>query len=61
MQTEDLVSILATRVDAVDPRAAVRRYAGAVGAGVIVAAVLLAALLGVNANLARALAVPWSG
>jgi hypothetical protein len=58
MRTEDLVSILATRVEAVDPRAAVRRYAGAVGAGVLVAVILMAALLGINANLARAAAVP---
>ena len=53
MKTEDLVTMLATGVGAVEPRAAVRRYAGAVGAGALVAAVLMAALLGVNANLAR--------
>jgi hypothetical protein len=58
MQTEDLVAILATRVNAVDPRAAVRRYAGAVVAGVLVAAGLMAALLGINAKLAWTLAVP---
>jgi hypothetical protein len=58
MQTADLISILATRVDAVTPRAAVRRYAGAVVAGVLVATGLMAALLGVNANLARTVALP---
>lgn len=58
MKTEDLVTMLATGADAVDPRAAVRRYAGAVGAGVIVAAVLMAVLLGVNTNLVRDAAVP---
>jgi hypothetical protein len=51
VKTDDLVTMLATGVEAVDPRAAVRRYASAVGAGVIVAAVLMAALLGVNPNL----------
>ena len=35
MKTEDFVTMLATGVEAVDPRAAVRRYAGAVGAGVL--------------------------
>jgi hypothetical protein len=58
MKTEDLVTMLATGVDAVDPRAAVRSYVGAVGSGVIAAAVLMAALLGVNANLPRAMWVP---
>jgi hypothetical protein len=58
MKTEDLVTMLATGADAVDPRAAVRRYAGAVGAGVIVAVVLMAALLGVNTNLVRNASVP---
>jgi hypothetical protein len=50
--------MLATGVEAVDPRAAVRRYASAVGAGVIVAAVLMAALLGVNPNLPSDTLVP---
>jgi hypothetical protein len=53
MKTEDLVTMLATGVDAVDPRAAVRRFAGAVGVGVLGAAVLMVAVLGVNAHLAR--------
>jgi hypothetical protein len=58
MKTDDLVTMLATGVDAVEPRAAVRRYAGAVGAGMIMAAGLMAALLGINANLVRDAAVP---
>jgi hypothetical protein len=58
MKTEALVTILATGADAVDPRAAVRRYVGAVGASVIVAAVLMATLLGVNANLGRDASAP---
>jgi hypothetical protein len=58
MKTDDLVTMLVTGVDAVDPRAAVRCYVGAVGAGVIAAALLMVALLGVNAHLARAASVP---
>ena len=41
MKTEDLITMLATGAETVDPQAAVRRYAGAVGAGLLVAAVLL--------------------
>jgi hypothetical protein len=58
MKTEDLVTMLATGVDAVDLRAAVRRYAGAVGAGLLAAAVLMATLLGVNPHLWRDAAMP---
>jgi hypothetical protein len=58
MKTEDLVTMLATGVDAVDPRAAVRRYAMAVGAGVLAATVLMAGLLGVNPYLLRDASVP---
>jgi hypothetical protein len=58
MKTEDLVTMLATGVEPVNPRAARLRYAGAVGAGVLGAAVLMAALLGVNVPLARDAAVP---
>jgi hypothetical protein len=58
MKTEDLVTMLATGAEAVEPRAAVCRYAGAVGAGVIIAAMLMAALLGVNTNLVRSASVP---
>jgi hypothetical protein len=58
MKTDDLVTMLATGVDAVDPRAAVRRYAGAVGAGVMAAAGLMAVLLGVNPHLLQDVSVP---
>lgn len=58
MKTEDLVMMLATGVEPVNPRAARLRYAGAVGAGVLVAAVLMATLLGVNAQLAQDASVP---
>ena len=47
MKTEDLVTMLATGADAVTPWAAVRRYAGAVGAGVLLAAGLMARQMGV--------------
>ena len=58
MKTEDLVTMLATGVEPVNPRAARLRYAGAVGAGVIGSVVLMTALLGVNAQFARDAAVP---
>jgi hypothetical protein len=58
MKTEDLVTMLATGAGAVEPWAVVHHYAGAVGAGVIVAMGMMATLLGVNANLVRDAAVP---
>jgi hypothetical protein len=58
MKTEDLVTMLATGAGAVEPRAVVRHYAGAVGAGVIVAMGMMATLLGVNTHLVRDAAVP---
>jgi hypothetical protein len=58
MTTDDLVTMLATGVDAVDPRAAVRRYAGAVGVGVMAAAALMAVLLGVNPHLLQDVSSP---
>jgi hypothetical protein len=58
MKTDDWVTMLATGVEAVDPGAAVRRYAMAVGAGVLAATVLMAGLLGVNPYLLRDAAVP---
>ncbi len=58
MKTDELVTLLATGVEAVDPRAPVRRCAAAVAAGVLVAAVLMAAWLGVRASLVQDVAVP---
>jgi len=58
MKTDQLVTLLATGVEPVDPRAPVRRCAAAVAAGVLVAAVLMAAWLGVRASLVQDVAVP---
>ncbi len=58
MKTDDLVSLLATGAEAVDPRAGVRRCAVAVGAGVLVAAAMMATWLGVRGSLAQDVAVP---
>jgi hypothetical protein len=58
MKTEALVTLLATGAGAVDPRAPVRRCAVAVGAGLLVAAMMMAAWLGVRASLVRDLAEP---
>lgn len=51
MNTDELAKLLATGVEAVDPRAPVRRCALAVGVGALVAAVLMAAWLGVRRDL----------
>ncbi len=58
MNTDQLVTLLATGAEAVDPRASVRRCAAAVAAGVLVAAIIMAAWLGVRASLVQDLAVP---
>jgi len=58
MRTDELVTLLATGADAVDPRAPVRRAALAVGTGVLVAAIVMAAWLGVRRSLVQDLAVP---
>ncbi len=58
MKTDQLVTLLATGVEPVDPRAAVRRCAAAVASGVLVAAVLMAAWLGVRASLVQDVAAP---
>ncbi len=52
MKTEDLISLLASRVEAVDPRRPMRRLLTSWAAGVLVSVVLMAALLRVNAGLA---------
>jgi hypothetical protein len=58
MRTDELVRVLASGVEPVDPRAPVRRSVLAVGAGVLAAAVLMATWLGVRASLAQDLGVP---
>jgi hypothetical protein len=58
MKTEELVRLLATGVEAVDPRASVRRYAAAVAVGVVVAAVMMATWLGMRASLLHDATIP---
>jgi len=58
MKTDELVTLLATGAEAVDPRAPVRRCAVAVAAGALVAAVIMVAWLGVRGSLAQDVAVP---
>ncbi|MBI4293593.1 MAG: DUF1109 domain-containing protein [Betaproteobacteria bacterium] len=58
MRTDDLVALLAAGVEPVDPHAAVRRYASALGLGTCVAILLMATLLGVRADLADTLRLP---
>lgn len=58
MKTDELVKILATGVDAVDPAAPARRLATALGLGVLGAATLMVALLGVRHDLGHALTLP---
>lgn len=58
MKTDDLVSLLATGVEPVERHAVGRRYAIAVGVGIVAAAVLLLSLLGVRPDLAEAARLP---
>jgi hypothetical protein len=58
MKTDDLVALLANRVDAVDSRIAVRRYLIAIAVGGAAAIGLTVAVLGLNPGLGRAAAVP---
>jgi hypothetical protein len=58
MRTDELVRLLATGAEPVDPGAAARRFALAVGAGLLVAAALMASWLGVRPTLLRDAAVP---
>jgi hypothetical protein len=58
MKTDELVTLLATGAGAVDPRAPVRRCAAAVAGGVLAAAVMMAAWLGVRGSLAEDVALP---
>ncbi len=58
MKTEDLISMLAEGAIAVDPHAAQRRYAMAIGTGSLAAVLMLLALLRVRADLAEAALSP---
>lgn len=58
MRTDDLVAMLATGAGAVAPNAAARRYAAAIGSGIVGAALLLAILLGVRHDLGTAVMLP---
>ena len=58
MKTDDLVTMLAKGVIEVEPHAAARRYAIAVGTGALVAGALMATLLGVRPDLAAAVRLP---
>ena len=58
MKTEELVKMLASGAGAVKPHAAARRYASAVGWGLLGAALLMMLLLGVRHALARAVLLP---
>jgi hypothetical protein len=58
MKTDELVTMLAAGVEAVDPRAPARRCAAAVAAGALVAAVTMAVWLGVRTSIVEDFAVP---
>lgn len=58
MKTDDLIKLLATGTGAVEPHAAARRYAIALGWGASGAAALMAILLGVRPDLADAARLP---
>ena len=58
MNTDELVTLLASRAEALDPRAPARRYGVAVALGAVAAILLTAALLGLRRSLVDDLAVP---
>jgi hypothetical protein len=58
MKTDDLVILLANGEDSVPRHAAERRYATAIGLGVIAASLLMFALLGMRRDLAEAIHLP---
>jgi hypothetical protein len=58
MRTDDLVTMLATGADAVQPRQAPRRYALAIGWGALGSALLMVTLLGPRPDLAAAVMMP---
>ena len=53
MKTDDLVAMLATGIEAVDPRAVEKRFARALAAGLSGAGILMVALLGVRSDLTQ--------
>ena len=58
MKTEELVGMLATGLDAVEPHAAARRHGIAMGWGAFAATLLMAILLGVRPDLPEAARLP---
>lgn len=58
MRTDELVSLLATGAGAVRPNQAARRYAAAVGWGVLGAALLMITLLGPRHDLGKTILLP---
>jgi hypothetical protein len=58
MNTDDLARMLATGAAPVDPRASVRRLALAVGAGALVAAIVMTTWLGLRATLVQDAGLP---
>jgi hypothetical protein len=58
MNTDELAKLLATGADAVDPRAPLRRCALAVGAGIVVSAIVMTEWIGVRSTLADDVAAP---
>jgi hypothetical protein len=58
MRTDDWVTLLATGGGTVAPNAAARRYATAIGCGVLGAALLMSILLGVRDDLGEAVRLP---
>ncbi len=58
MRTDDLVTMLATGAGAVDPNQGARRYAAAIGFGVLGGAALMVPMLGVRDDIAAAALQP---
>lgn len=58
MKTDELIAMLAHDAAAVAPRSWQRRYAGALGAGLLGAALLMVPLLGVRPDIADAVRLP---
>ncbi|HJS38590.1 MAG TPA: DUF1109 domain-containing protein [Burkholderiales bacterium] len=58
MKTEELVGMLATGLEAIEPHAAARRYAVALGWGACAATLMMAILLGVRPDLPEAARLP---
>ncbi|MFT3849885.1 MAG: DUF1109 domain-containing protein [Propionivibrio sp.] len=58
MKTDDLISLLATGAGAVQPHAAERRYAKAIGIGLLGAVALMLSLLRIRSDLIEAVSLP---